>query len=229
MGASRSLGAVAAFANALLFLFVLVMFLVVAPALGVTNEAIGSPESGIALTQRFYPLTFAIYAIFLLVHPTLIATIGALRDRIAPRAEALANLAYAVGVAGVAFNAFETTGPIVMNKVVASFSDSHPAAAVAAQIAVDAVSQGAHLMGYLGLAAMILICSLAALRDGGLPRWLALYGLVPGALGVATIVALDEVRPLMFVALIVWYVGVGRALSRQSPPTAPAAGAHASV
>lgn len=67
----------------------------------------------------------------------------------------------------------------------------------------------------------VLLVSWAALRGARLPRALNYLGVVIGVAGLVTIVpALEAVRAIFGLGLIVWFVWVGVVLLRSSPGAA---------
>lgn len=61
----------------------------------------------------------------------------------------------------------------------------------------------------------VLLISWAALRGGGLPRWLNVYGLLIGIAGAVTIVpGLGDVGLIFGLGQIFWFIGVGVVLLR---------------
>jgi hypothetical protein len=66
-----------------------------------------------------------------------------------------------------------------------------------------------------------LLVSLAALRAGGLPKWLNILGLLVGAVGIISIIpGLDGLTGVFGLSQIVWFIWLGIVLLRSHPDKA---------
>jgi hypothetical protein len=65
---------------------------------------------------------------------------------------------------------------------------------------------------------MTLLISLAALRDGGLPKGLNILGMLVGVVGVITIIpALNALVAVFGLCQIIWFIWMGIVLLRSNP------------
>jgi hypothetical protein len=211
-------GAVAAALMAALYAFVIVAFLAIAPALGITDADLTDPIKNIELA-RDKPLgAFVIYGTFFFVGLAVLVVAHALEERLGPRSASLSRLAYMALVVSVGANALEATSPTVMTSALIPYLASDPKAAAGANLGVMAVSTGLHVLGFAMLGVWMLLISIISVRKGGLPRATAWFGFVPGALGIASFIALDATRPLFFLTAIVWFIALARVFSGATAP-----------
>jgi hypothetical protein len=107
--------------------------------------------------------------------------------------------------------------------VVVALSSSEPAQAATVWLAIDSVRNGLGGGNEIVGGFWILLASWAALRAGGLSRWLNYLGLVISLAGILTVVpALGEIGGIVFgLGSIVWFVWLGLSMLRSSPNTAP--------
>ncbi len=210
----NKLGALGGVIMATLFAYITFMFLVVAPIAGVDVSQINDPTYNLQLSLHKGALSDLIYVPgffgFLFVIPIAFA----LHRRLAATAPGWSQFAYALAIISTAMNVLEATNVIVSQPVIASYAADRPDAAVAAQIAAFGYSDGYHAVGYVLLGTWMLIVSGSGLASRAFPRVVAAYGLLPGALGVASLLALDELRPLVFLTAIVWFVMIAIVLWR---------------
>lgn len=142
----------------------------------------------------------------------------ALYERLKPAAPALMQIATAVGLiwavmliaSGLVFNAG-------MGAVVTLYP-ANPAQAVSMWQAIEPVSDGlssanGEILGGL----WVLLVSIAALRVGGFPRALGWFGVVVGAIGLASVIPpLTDLAILFGLAQIGWFVWLGFSMLRQT-------------
>lgn len=145
----------------------------------------------------------------------------ALYERLKPAAPALMQTATAVGLiwavmlvaSGLVWNAG-------MGAVVTLYP-SNPAQAVSMWQAIEPVSDGlsssnGEILGGL----WVLLVSIAALRVGGFSRAFGWFGVVVGAIGLASVIPpLTEVAILFGLAQIGWFVWLGFSMLRQNHGT----------
>ena len=141
----------------------------------------------------------------------------ALRQRFADRTPTLANagMVFAAIWAALMF----ATGMIsnIGIEAVADLADSDPDQAVNLWSAIDTVTNGLGGGNELVGGIWIALVSIAGLATAGLPRWLNRVGLVTAVAGLVTVVPDFEAVEMLFgLGSIIWFVGVGVALRRDS-------------
>lgn len=81
-------------------------------------------------------------------------------------------------------------------------------------IVVNALGGGIELVGGL----WVLLLSIVAIRDGGLPKWLNVLGVGVGLAGIFTLFhGVGGLKEAFGLGQIVWFVGLGIALFRRMP------------
>lgn len=215
MKALQKSGGFAAMYMAIAYLIGIVLFLVVLDYPNMTN-----PAQRVALLvakQRvLFSTNLLMYVFFGL---SLIVLALALHDRLKSGAPALMQVA---AVAGIVWAGSLIAGGMVANAgispVVALYAKDPVQAALTWQ-EIEAVASGlgngnGEILGGL----FTLLVSLAALRSGGLAKWLNLLGLLVGAVGIVTLVpALNSLTGLFGLSQIVWFVWLGVVLLRSNP------------
>ena len=160
--------------------------------------------------QVMYLISYVVFGIAL----SILAL--ALYERLKPAAPALMQVATAVGLiwaallvaSGLVFNAG-------MGAVVTLYP-SNPAQAVSMWQAIEPVSSGlscadGEILGGL----WVLLVSIAGLRMGGFSRALGWFGVVVGAIGLASVIPpLTDLAILFGLAQIVWFVWLGFSMLR---------------
>ena len=145
----------------------------------------------------------------------------ALYERLKPAAPAVMQIATALGLiwavmliaSGLVFNA--GMGAVV------TLAQAHPAGAVSTWQAIEPISDGlsssnGEILGGL----WVLLVSIAALRTGGLSRALGWFGVIVGAVGLASVIPpLREFAILFGLVQIVWFVWLGFSMLRQTAPS----------
>ncbi|GAP18833.1 DUF4386 family protein [Levilinea saccharolytica] len=212
-------GGIAALYMAVSHLIGIVIFLVLLDYLSLTDPAqkvaLNVEKQGIVFSTNLLMYVFFGFALIVLSL--------ALYDRLKSGAPALMQAAAAVGI--VWAGSLIASGMVANAglSAVAALYAQDPAQAVLTFQGVEAVTNGlGNANGEILGGAWTLLVSLAALRSGGLPRALSIFGLVVGAVGVATILpALNAVTGVFGLGQILWFVGLDILLLR-SPSRAAA-------
>ena len=162
--------------------------------------------------QVMYLITYVVFGIAL----SILAL--ALYERLKPAAPALMQTATAVGLiwavllvaSGLVFNAG-------MGAVVTLYP-ANPAQAVSMWQAIEPVSDGLSCVdGEILGGLWVLLVSIAGLRAGGFSRAFGWFGVVVGAIGLASVIPpLAEVAILFGLAQIGWFVWLGFSMLRQT-------------
>lgn len=217
-------GGIAALYEALAYIIGIVGFLVV-----VNVTEIADPVERVAAMAANQGALATLHLIVYVAWGAMLVVLTlALHERLRGDVSALARTATAFGViwaglviaSGMIYN-------IGMGTVVA-LSASDPAQAATVWIAIEAVFMGlgggVEVVGGL----WVTLLSVAALRNGGLPKLFSYFGFVVGAAGIATVVpALGEMGAIIFgLTQIVWFAWLGIALLRK-PSAAASVDAYA--
>ena len=162
--------------------------------------------------QVMYLITYVVFGIAL----SILAL--ALYERLKPAAPALMRAATTVGLiwavmliaSGLVFNAG-------MGAVVALYP-ANPAQAVSVWQAIEPVSDGLSCVdGEILGGLWVLLVSIAALRVGGFSRAFGWFGVVVGAIGLASVIPpLTDLAILFGLAQVGWFVWLGFSVLRQN-------------
>ena len=162
--------------------------------------------------QVMYLITYVIFGIALAILAL------ALYERLKPAAPALMQTATAVGLiwavllvaSGLVWNAG-------MGAVVALYP-ANPAQAVSMWQAIEPVSDGLSCVdGEIVGGLWVLLVSIAGLREGGFSRAFGWFGVVVGAIGLASVIPpLTDAAILFGLVQIVWFVWLGFSMLRQT-------------
>jgi uncharacterized membrane protein YhaH (DUF805 family) len=215
----QKLGALAAFYLAVAYLVGMVIFIAVLDTPSITDSA-----QKVALLVHMPMVIFAtnllLYVFFGVV---LIILALALHDRLKSGAPALMQVATAIGI--IWAGALIASG-MVANAGIAPVVALHatdPAQAALTWQTIEIVASGlgngnGEILGGL----WTLLLSVAALRGGGLPKWLNFLGLVVGAVGILSLI--PELTTLLTgvfgLSQLLWYAGLGIVLLRGDPGAA---------
>lgn len=206
-------GGIAALYEALAYIIGIVGFLVV-----VNVTEIADPVERVAAMAANQGALATLHLIVYVAWGAMLVVLTlALHERLWGDVSALARTATAFGViwaglviaSGMIYN-------IGMGTVVA-LSATDPAQAATAWIAIEAVFMGlgggVEVVGGL----WVTLLSVAALRNGGLPKLFSYFGFIVGAAGLVTVVpALGEIGAITFgLTQIVWFAWLGIALLRK--------------
>jgi len=214
----QKIGGLAALYLAAAYLIGIVLFLFV-----LDYPNIVDPAQKVALVvdkqMVIYSTNLILYVIFGVF---LIMLALALYERLKAGAPAIMQVATAIGIiwAGslVASGMVSNAG---ITPVVALYGKD-PAQAALIWLGIESVASGlgngnGEILGGL----WTLLVSWAALRTGGLPRFLNYLGLVVGLVGlVSTIPGLSDLVGIFGMSQLVWFVWLGIILSRQRPSKA---------
>ena len=206
-------GGLAALCLAVAYLLAMPFFLLLVDYHSAVGPAakVASLASNHGAMQVMYLITYVVFGIALAVLAL------ALYERLKPAAPALMQTATAVGLiwavllvaSGLVFNAG-------MGAVVTLFP-SNPAQAASMWQAIEPVSDGLSSAGtgeILG-GLWVLLVSIAGLRVGGFSRAFGWFGVVVGAIGLASVIPpLAEVGILFGLVQIVWFVWLGFSMLR---------------
>ena len=208
-------GGLAALFLALAYLLAMPFFLLVVDYASAVEPAakVASLATNHGAMQVMYLVTYVVFGIALSVLAL------ALYERLKPAAPALMQTATALGLiwavmliaSGLVWNAG-------MGAVVALYP-SNPAQAVSMWQAIEPVSDGLSCAGtgeILG-GLWVLLVSIAGLRVGAFSRAFGWFGVVVGAIGLASVIPpLAEVAILFGLAQIGWFVWLGFSMLRQT-------------
>ncbi len=206
-------GGVAALYEGLAYIIGIVGFVLVVNISEITDPL--QKVAAIAANQGTLSLLQLIVYVFW--GASLVVLTLALHDRLQGDTSGLTRTATAFGIiwavlviaSGMIYN--------VGMETVVGLHDGDPALAATVWLAIEAVftglGGGVEVVGGI----WVLLLSVAALRNGGLPRAFNYFGFVVGAAGLVTIVpALGETGGMVFgLSQIVWFAWLGFALMRQ--------------
>ena len=207
-------GGLAALFLALAYLLAMPFFLLVVDYQSAVDPAakVASLAANHGAMQVMYLITYVVFGIVL----SILAL--ALYERLKPAAPALMRAATAVGLiwavmliaSGLVWNAG-------MGAVVALYP-ANPAQAVSMWQVIEPVSDGlsssdGEILGGL----WVLLVSIAGLRVGGFSRAFGWFGVVVGAIGLASVIPpLTDAAILFGLVQIVWFVWLGLSMLRQT-------------
>ena len=207
-------GGLAALFLALAYLLAMPFFLLVVDYQSAVDPAakVASLAANHGALQVMYLITYVVFGIVL----SILAL--ALYERLKPAAPALMRAATAVGLiwavmliaSGLVWNAG-------MGAVVALYP-ANPVQAVSMWQVIEPVSDGlsssdGEILGGL----WVLLVSIAALRVGGFSRAFGWFGVVVGAIGLASVIPpLADLAILFGLAQIGWFVWLGFSMLRQT-------------
>jgi hypothetical protein len=215
-------GGVAALYIALALLAAMPYFLLVVDYLSATTVA-----AKVALVVGNYASMYAMYLVTYVFYGIALGVLAfALYDRLQARSPATMRVATAIGLLWAV--ALVTSGMIFnygMTTIVALAKTDLAQARLAWQ-AIEPVAQGLGGAGGEILGGLwVLLVSVVALRSGALPKLLGWFGIVLGAVGLASVVPpLHDVAIIFGVMLIVWFVWVGVVLMRTKATAASLGG-----
>lgn len=206
-------GGVAALYEALAYIIGMVGFILV-----VNISGIADPIQKVAAIAEHQSLLSLLHLIvYVAWGASLVVLSLALYERLGGQASPLARTATAFGLIWAGFViASGMIYNIGMETVVATQA-SDPAQAAAIWLAIEAVFNGlgggVEVVGGI----WVLLLSLAALRNGGLPRSLNYFGLLVSAAGLVTVVpALGEIGANIFgLTQIIWFIWIGIVMLRR--------------
>lgn len=208
-------GGVAAIYEALAYIIGIVGFVLV-----VNVSEIADPLQKVAAIAENQSLLSLLHLIVYVVWGASLVVLSlALHDRLEGRTSAMTRTATAFGIiwsvlviaSGMIYN-------IGMETVIGIYA-SDPVQAATVWLAIEAIftglGGGVEVVGGI----WVLLLSLSALRNGGLPKTFNYFGFLVGAAGLVTVIpALGEVGGMIFgLTQIVWFAWLGIALLRSKP------------
>ncbi len=203
-------GGAAAIAFAALLLVNVGVILIYFPTQGFSADDYANPQKALAFIQGHAPINIAFPVLGLVLSAGLLATVAALRKRLGTTSE-LAVMAAVMGVIGA-------TAAILywsVNAAVVFVALGNPATFLQDQPVGDALHDV--LIGPFAdfaMAAFAFLTGTAALRGGGLPRWLAIASMLAA---VGMFLDLVGVPLFQFVAAL-WLLAVAYVLIRRPVP-----------
>ena len=214
-------GRVGAFTFAAVIVYQFLMFGFVAPAVfGVDQAVLADPVANMRSTSAHRPVVIAVYLAPLIAGLALNAVMMALRA-VCDEQRPFVDAAWFAALVGSVAAAVEASSVVVGIPVLAGWYERRPEAAIAGMVTQQALSDGLHMLTFAFWGTAILLASLALWRSRTLPRPVAAYGLVAGALGLATILSLEPVF-LSLLAFLPWFAAVGWTLPATRPSDAAA-------
>ncbi len=218
MKSLHKFGGYAALYLAIAYVVGMVLFLIV-----LDYPSISDPAQQVAMLVEKQEIIFSTNLLMYVFYGfALIVLTLVLYNRLKTGAPALMQVALAIGIiwagsliaSGMAANAGLAT-------IVALYAKDPGQAALTHQ-AIEAITNGlGNANGEILGGVLTLLVSLAALRIGGLPKWLNIIGVFIGAVGIITIIpALNALVALFGLGQIVWFVGLAIVLMRANPSEA---------
>lgn len=211
----QKFGGLAAIYMAVAHLIGIGTFLVVLDYLSITD-----PVQKLALNVQKQPVIFATNLVMYIFFGFALITLSlALYDRLKSASPALIQVATAIGIiwAGslIASGMVANAGLTAIMPLYAK----DPAQAALTWQGIEAVSNGlGNANGEILGGLWVLLVSLAALRDGGVPRGLNILGLLVGAVGIVSIIPglTDSLVGVFGLGQILWFIWLSIILLRQS-------------
>jgi hypothetical protein len=211
---SQKLGGLAALLLGLVDALFLVVFLFVLPQLGFELSMFYDPPRFVQFVAQHYPIYFALSLVIVLVTPALVVAVRALDERMRalPASRSLVTIATPFGYIGAAMLMLNA---LVQYASIRLFVSTPPAFAVGVQASAtfDMTSMGASL----ALGAWTFLLSWAAVRNGGLPRGLAYFGMLVALADLLALVGL----PFGELLTPIWLLAVGVVLLSSKPAEMP--------
>jgi hypothetical protein len=211
---SQKLGGIAALLLGLVEALFLAVFLFVLPQLGFELSMFYDPPRFVQFVTQYYPIYFALSLVIVLFTPALVVLVRALdaRMRALPASRSLVAIATPFGYIGATILILNA---LVQYASVRLFVSTPPAfaAGIQASATFDMTSMGASLV----LGAWIFLLSWTAVRDGGLPRGLAYFGML---VALADLLALFGL-PVGELLTTIWLLAVGVVLLSSKPVEMP--------
>lgn len=208
----QKLGGFAALYLAIAYLIGMAIFLVVLDYPSITN-----PAQKVALLVERQMVTFSTNLLMYVFFGVLLIVLAlALHDRLKAGAPAIMQVATVIGViwagsliaSGMVANA--GIAPVV------ALYDQDPTQAALTWQGIETVANGlGNANGEILGGLWTLLVSLAALRAGGLPKWLNILGVLVGAVGILSLIpGLTDLVGIFGLGQIIWFVGLGIVLLR---------------
>jgi len=208
----QKLGGFAALYLAIAYLIGMAIFLVVLDYPSITN-----PAQKVALLVERQMVTFSTNLLMYVFFGVLLIVLAlALHDRLKAGAPAIMQVATVIGIiwagsliaSGMVANA--GIAPVV------ALYDQDPTQAALTWQGIETVANGlGNGNGEILGGFWALLVSLAALRAGGLPKWLNILGVLVGVVGILSLIpGLTDLVGIFGLGQIIWFVGLGIVLLR---------------
>jgi hypothetical protein len=215
----QKIGGLAAIYMAIAHLIGIVIFLGVLDYLSITD-----PVQKLMLNVQKQPVIFATNLVMYIFFGLALITLSlALYDRLKSASPALMQVATAIGIiwAGslIASGMVANAGLTAIMPLYAR----DPAQAALTWQGIEAVTNGlGNANGEILGGFWVLLVSLAALRDGGVPKGLNMLGLLVGIIGIVSITPgmTDSLVGVFGLGQIIWFIWLSIILLRKSPPMA---------
>ena len=213
MNSLRKAGGFAALYEALAYVIGMVGFLVVINL----GDATDPVEKMNAIAANQAALTTLMLIVYVIWGATLVVLTLSLHQVLKGEKYALAQIATAFGLI---WSVLVIASGMIYNiglETVVGLAESNPAEAVTVWTAIgsvfDGLGGGVEVVGGI----WVVLLSLTALLNGGLPRPFSYFGLVVGGAGLITVIpALGEIGGAVFgLTQIVWFAWLGITLLRQ--------------
>jgi hypothetical protein len=189
----------------------LVLFLIILPSQGLTDE---SDAAQVLTLARTSPAVYAALSLGGLAGLAAILLVPALYERLRTTAPTIAVLGALVGV--VAIVLLVANGGVYLFGVIrlTSLYRHNPAAAASAYLALRVVASGLGDAGFVAYGVWSLLACVGALQAATLPRLIAYLGLLWGALAILASF-MSTLEPIGVLVGIVWYFGLSLVLWRE--------------
>ncbi len=208
----QKLGGFAALYLAIAYLIGMAIFLVVLDYPSITD-----PAQKVALLVERQMVTFSTNLLMYVFFGVLLIVLAlALHDRLKAGAPAIMQVATVIGIiwagsliaSGMVANA--GIAPVV------ALYDQDPTQAALTWQGIETVANGlGNGNGEILGGFWALLVSLAALRAGGLPKWLNILGVLVGVVGILSLIpGLTDLVGIFGLGQIIWFVGLGIVLLR---------------
>ena len=198
----QKIGGIAALLLGVFYAAFLAVFLFVLPSLGFDRSMFRDPPRFVAFVVAHYSIYYAIVLVAVLVAPTIVVLVRALDERMraTTASPSLIAIATAFGYVGATILFLNW---LFQYTAISAFASAPPAfsAGVQASVTFDMTNLGAAL----ALGVWTLLLSIPAIRTGGLPKWLAYFGILV-ALGDLLVLF---VLPIGTLLTTIWYLAVG--------------------
>ena len=198
----QKIGSIVALLLGLFYAAFLALFLFVLPSLGFDPSMFRDPPRFVAFVNAHYGLYYSASLIAVLLTPTIVVLVRALDERMraTSASPSLVGIATTFGYIGATIlflnELFQYTSMTTFASAPPAFS-----AGVQTSVTFDMTNLGY----FLALGVWILLLSIAAIRDGGLPRGLAYFGIL---VALGDWLALFGL-PLGALLMTIWFLAVG--------------------
>jgi hypothetical protein len=202
----QKIGGIVALLLGLFYAAFLILFLFVLPGLGFEISMFRDPPRFVAFVNAHYGLYYAASLIGVLIAPTIVVLVRALDERMRTTAASpsLIGIATAFGYISATLLFLNW---LFQYTAMTTFASAPPA--FSAQVQASVTFDMTNLGYFLTLGAWTLLLSLAAIRSGGLPRWLAYCGILAA---LSDLLVLFGLLPFGVLLTTIWFLAVGAVL-----------------